>query len=190
MTTKSSPLSFILWHWPAEGVSAGDYYRALSRFHTALKDEPPDGFLESGVVRFDALPWIAAPGPIYQDWYVITDFTAMGILNDGAVDGSRKSPHDEVAGMAADGVGGLYAVEAGQPSALSGGLFHWLRKPEDRNTPEYLRSLKDIALAAGGTLWRRQMNLGVAPEYCLRAERRIDAAGVEQVMSGMDVWPA
>ncbi|MBT8399028.1 MAG: hypothetical protein KJO98_01015 [Rhodothermia bacterium] len=188
--TGTAPLSFLLWHWYLDGVSEHEYERALSAFHTALREDPPDGFVDSGVVRFDGLPWIAASGPVYQDWYVITDFTAMGVLNEGAVGGSRKGPHDDVAAMAADGVGGLYALEAGPGPAASSGFYHWLRKPKGRTTAEYLDSLRDLSRACEGSLWRRQMNLGTAPEYCLIADRRTDVPGTEHVSIGEGIWPA
>ncbi len=188
--TGGKALSFLLWHWYLEGVSEHEYDRALSAFHIALKDNPPDGFVGSSVARFDELPWIAAPGPIYQDWYEITDFAAMGVLNDGAVNGPRRTPHDEVAAMAADGIGGLYMLEAGKPVASRAGFFHWLRKPAGRATPEYLAELRRLADGWGGSLWRRQMNLGTAPEYCLLADRRLDFPGEEHVLLGECIWPA
>lgn len=187
--TGNKALSFLLWHWYLEGVNELEYNRALSAFHTALKENPPEGFIDSGVARFDALPWISARGPIYQDWYVISDFTAMGILNEGAVDGPRKAPHDEVAAMAADGIGGLYMLEVGAPAASRAGHFHWLRKPANRDTPEYLAEIRGLADAEGASLWRRQMNLGTTPEYCLITDRRVDPPGVEHVFAGECVWP-
>ncbi|MDX1430758.1 MAG: hypothetical protein R3282_10740, partial [Rhodothermales bacterium] len=107
-----STLAFILWHHPVKGVGEQDYDDALTAFHRSLRDAPPDGFLSSEVMRLDRLPWMDL-APVYQDWYLITSFEAMGTLNDGAVAGTRRDPHDRAAALAADGIGGVYALEEG-----------------------------------------------------------------------------
>lgn len=180
-------LAFILWHHPAKGVSTQEYEDALIAFHRSLRAAPPKGLLSSEVVRFDGLPWLHT-SPAYQDWYLITGFEAMGILNEGAVAGSRRDPHDRVAALAADGIGGVYALEAGEQQLDPEAIFHWIQKPDARRTAEYLPYLRSAAAGGSGSLWRRQMNLGAAPEYCLRARTAADVEGVRHTVRGTSVW--
>src|SRR5207253_6612299 len=47
-------------------------------------------------------------GNLYEDWYFVDDFTALGALNEAAVTVARKDPHDTVAKLAGGGAGGVY----------------------------------------------------------------------------------
>src|SRR2546428_13473942 len=95
-------LAYAFWHWPREGAS--EYERHLGEFFQALEAEKPLGYLGGLSMRHGAAAWL--PGPAYLDWYRVSGFADLGTLNDGAVSGSRRAPHDDVAAMAGGGPGG------------------------------------------------------------------------------------
>ena len=64
-------------------------------------------------------PWLAA-APAYEDWYLVTDFDALGNLNDAAVAGAHAAPHNDVATRAGGGTGGLYRAVLGQGRGKGG----------------------------------------------------------------------
>ena len=178
----ASPLAFILWHRAAPSVPETAYQAALEAFHTALKNAPPEGMVATESLGFDRLPWMESGAIVYQDWYLVRDFSALGVLNAAAVAGQRRDPHDAVATLSADGFGGVYALQAGDPLSPDNTVFHWLWKPPGRLTAHYLETLEDTARRTGGSLWRRQLNLGIAPEYCLRCPAEVAAPGLIHVV--------
>ena len=87
-------------------------------------------------------------------------FEALGRLNEAAVAGHRRDPHDGAARLAGGGAGGLYRrlSEGREPD----GAVTWLSKPAGTSYADFLGRMP-----AGVELWQRQMVLGPAPEFCL-----------------------
>ena len=81
-------LAYTFWHWPREG--AADYERHLGEFFQAMESDKPLGYLGGHSMRHAAAPWL--PGPAYLDWYRVSGFADLGMLNEGAVSGSRRCP--------------------------------------------------------------------------------------------------
>jgi hypothetical protein len=154
-------LAYVFWHRPSAGVEAGAYEARLAAFHAALEHSSPPGFAGSCALRVG--------DGAYEDWYLVADWAALGTLNRHAVSGSRKAPHDAAAAGASDGSAGVYALVAGpaQPPLEPHGA--WLAKPAGLDYGEF-----HAALPAGAAVWQRQMTLGPAGEYTLRAEAPLD----------------
>lgn len=154
-------LAYVFWHRPADGVDAGDYEARLSAFHAALGGSPPPGFAASCALRVGERD--------YEDWYLVADWAALGTLNRHAVSGSRKPAHDAAAQQATNGAAGVYALVAGpaEPPLQRHGA--WLAKPAGLGYEAF-----HAALPAGAVAWRRQMTLGPAGEYALRADAALD----------------
>ena len=160
-------LAYVFWHRPAAGVAIREYEESLARFHGALAEAPPDGFDRSFCHRFEALPWLGAGGPGYEDWYLAEGWTAVGMLESGAVSGSRRGPHDRAAFASAEGAGAVYGFAAGSAGGLAAGARAWFGKPDDTAYHE-VDAMLSPALADGEAgLWRRRLVLGPAPEHCL-----------------------
>jgi hypothetical protein len=160
-------LAYLFWHAPAEGAGADAYVARLAAFHRALAAAPPAGFRGSWSVRLERPPWEGAPDARFEDWYLVEDWAALGGLNDAAVQGPRKEPHDAVAGVAGEARGGVYALHQGEvvgPAPWVG----WVVKPRGAPYPEFEARLADAA--EGGAVLRRQMVLGPAPEYAVLAD--------------------
>jgi hypothetical protein len=153
-------LAYVFWHRPSPETGAAEYEHALADFHRALAAAPPPGFQSSWAFRPAEVPWLGGPG--YEDWYLVDGFTALGELNEAAVSASRKRPHDAVAALAVDGMGGVYRLVAGEPNPDATSAA-WLSKPAGRTYPAFLAELGALGAAA----WQRQMVLGPTPEFCL-----------------------
>jgi hypothetical protein len=161
-------LAYVFWHW-TQG-DEGDYETRLIRFHRALAAAPSSGLSGSSCARVAGAPWIPLRQG-YEDFYLVEDFTALGALNDAAVEGSRKEPHDRAAVMAAGGAGGLYRLIAGDSTLIGSAHAYWFAKPTGMTYADLSAMVSPIVGRVGGALWQRQMVLGPAPEYCFEAER-------------------
>jgi hypothetical protein len=142
-------LAYLFWHRPA--VGAKDYERRLADFHARLRADPPAGFAGSAAFRVD-VPWM---GQAYEDWYLVEDWTAIGVLNAAAVDPGHRRDHDAVARDAAGGAGGVYRLLGGELALEDVGDATWSADPPVTSP------------GPDEAVWQRQMVLGPAPEYCL-----------------------
>jgi hypothetical protein len=158
-------LAYVFWHWPS--ADTAEYEAALVRFHQALTEAAPAGFVRSTCLRVDALPWDADRHG-YEDWYLVEDWAALGVLNEGAVTGRPRGPHDEAALRAAGGAGGLLRHRSGPVVPRPEGSAAWFGKPPGWSYDQ----VEDL----GGrfTVWHRQMVLGPAPEFCAFASASLD----------------
>jgi len=155
-------LAYVFWHWSSPEVEVARYLEALVAFHRALSAEPPAGFRGSRVVSVEGAPWVSVARAI-EDWYFVDDFTALGALNEAAVAGRRRAPHDGAARLAAGGKGGVYRNLCRGSRAAD--KVTWLSKPGGVDQKDFL-----ARLPAGVEVWQRQMVLGPAPEFRLSGE--------------------
>ena len=160
-------LAYVFWHVPGADVGATGYEARLAAFHAALRDDRPPGLGLTATVAIDAIPWLQdAAG--YEDWYLVDDFAALGVLNAAAVSGSRRRSHDDAAAAARAGVAGLMAHVSGPQLPEAPGWEAWLGKPAGMGYDEFHAELWS-ALGNDASVWQRQMTLGPAAEYCVVA---------------------
>src|SRR5687768_17376833 len=105
-------LAYVFWHVAAADVGAAEYEARLAAFHAALREDAPPGLGLTATVALDVVPWLGGAAG-YEDWYLVEDFAALGVLNAAAVSGSRKASHDAAAAAARSGVAGVMAHVAG-----------------------------------------------------------------------------
>jgi hypothetical protein len=164
-------LAYVSWHRPAPGVDRGAYERALERFHHSLAHSPPSGFDASLAYRV-AVPWLEgdddAQAPGYEDWYLVDDWSALGVLEEAAVGRGHVSRHEAVAALAAGAAGGVYRLEEGEARLERAHVSVWVSPARGREQPAMADLLGDGMDPEAG-LWRRSLGLGPAPEYCLLA---------------------
>lgn len=163
-------LAYLFWHRPGTDQAVEPYERALVGFHRRLRDVPVPGLVASGTARVSGLPWM--PGDGYEDWYAVNDYTALGVLNDAAVDARHVEAHDLAAHAAGFGAGGLYALERGTIDAPTGHCM-WLTKPAGVSYPDFADQLMRLTAGEVVSVWRRQMVLGPALEYRVTAGREL-----------------
>jgi len=163
-------LAYVFWHAPAEGSDVDRYEQAQLVFQRSLKRRPPFGFRGSAVFRAGVLPWMPGPGA-YEDWYLIEDFAALGVLNEAAVGRGHRTSHDQAARALGSGTAGLYRMIEGEPSAAQriGECTHatWVKRGVGTKQSELGALLGDGMDGAGSSLWQRQLVFGPAPEFCL-----------------------
>jgi hypothetical protein len=164
-------LGYVFWHWPRQDSGRTVYEAGLGRFHTALLADAPEGFVSSAVFGIPGASWLGRDAA-YEDWYLITDFDALGNLNEGAVSGSRAASHDGVAAQAAGGTGGLYRAIVGAGRLAPARHAAWFAKPSGMRYPDFFAALARWTTQPDITLWQRQLTLGPAPEFCLHAVER------------------
>jgi hypothetical protein len=182
-------LAYIFWHRPREGVAIDAYEHAQLAFHRSLARTRPIGLRRSAVFKIDEIPWAVhgadagaseSADPGYEDWYLIDDFAALGVLNEAAVGRGHRSAHDEAARRFGGGAGGLYALVEGSRSdtgelAASLGEANvaiWVARPVGAQRRELGELLGDGMDPQHASLWRRQLVFGPAPEFCLLAREQ------------------
>src|SRR5690242_14047167 len=121
-------LAYVFWHAPAAGIAAPDYERRLAAFHAALRADPAPGQRGTAALGLGAVPWLGGV-PGYEDWYLVDGFSALGALNEAAVAGRRRAPHDAAAAWAAVGVAGVMGHVAGVPLPAHIAWAAWASKP-------------------------------------------------------------
>lgn len=164
---SSTPLlAYVFWHWPSAEVAASNYEADLLRFHSSLASRPPAGLVRSDTFGVSGAPWLPEHRESYEDWYLLRDWAALGQLNEDAVAHNHAENHDRVAAEAQAGAGALYGLRAGE-DAPGTAVATWFAKPPGWSYAELDGALHEV-LNEGFSLWRRQMVLGPAPEFCLR----------------------
>src|SRR3954466_6068170 len=162
-------LAYVFWHTPAPSADLERYERLLIDFHKTLSAHAPGGFRTSLVFRIANAPWIGAGGNAYEDWYVIDNSAALDAINDAAVSGPRKAPHDLVASFAASGAAGLYRLKSGSLDEMKHGRHAWWFSKPAGSYDAFFQQLRPLSEAPQTNLWMRQMVLSAAPEFCLRS---------------------
>lgn len=157
-------LAYVFWHRPRSGVDRDAYEGAQRAFHRSLG-------IDSACFRLAALPFGQGAG--YEDWYLVDDWAALGVLNELAVDERHRPSHDDAASLAATGWGGIYAPVRGGPLIPVGAT--WLDKPRGQSSDEFLSSLPNEVV------WQRQLVLGPAAEFC---------AAVAASDARQQIWPS
>jgi hypothetical protein len=147
-------LAYVFWHRPRAGVEAGDYATALRAFHERVG-------VPSWFAALARPPWGEDAG-WFEDWYLVEDWNGLGRLSEHAVSGPRRPPHDHVAGMAGEGIAGIYARLAGRPEPPA--WIGWVAKPEGEAYADFVPALC-AAAGAEASVWQRQMTLGPTPEF-------------------------
>jgi len=165
-------LAYVFWHWKRAGVQSREYESRLHDFHFALRHEPPPGFKSSWSAGVSNAPWANEGNDAYEDWYVVTDSSALDPLNDAAISASRKLPHDQAAHAASGGTAGLYRLRRGEV-VVSPQSAQWFSKPGDWTYERLYSELQTIIGSGDVALWGRQMTLGPALEFCLHASRQV-----------------
>jgi hypothetical protein len=161
-------LAYVFWHRPAAGVAPEAYVALLDRFQRSLAARPPAGFVHSACFAAPAPNWLGDE-PAYEDWYVVEDFAAIGVLNEAAVGRGHISAHDAAASAARDGTASIYRLIEGSPTLEQTRVATWIDKPRGVPSPLLAALLGDGMDGERAGLWQRQLALGPAPEYCVLA---------------------
>jgi hypothetical protein len=175
-------LAYLSWHRPAPTVEVDVYERALEQFHRSLAHRAPNGFRGSATFRAAELPWLASTTPqagapvAYEDWYLLDDWAALGVLEEAAVSQGHVGAHDKVASLSGVSSGAVYRFLEGHAGVDQTQVAVWVARSGGHAHPSLSALLGDGMNPAVDGLWRRCLGLGPAPEFCLLASEA--AAGV------------
>src|SRR5262245_59317215 len=167
-------LAYVFWHWPRPQIERGQYLDHLPAFHQTLAANKPLGFQRSVVFRIQGANWLNTDGEAFEEWYLLDDSAAMDRLNDAAVSGVCEEPHNRVAREAADGIGGLYRLRAGNGQLSESKHALWLSKPAGVSYKDFYTALQLLTSQPGVALWGRQMTLGPTTEFCIQSSNLIE----------------
>jgi hypothetical protein len=183
-------LAYVFWHWKQAGIAEEEYEMRQRNFHAALTAAPSSGFVQSFSVAISQAAWAANGSNAYEDWYLVQDFAALGLLNEAAISGSRTVPHDAAAAVVAGGTAGVYGLRRG--NTVSNPQFvYWFGKPEGMSYRELDAQLAPLVEQYRAALWMRQMTLGPALEFCLQAAEDVTfpSAFKPQTIPQRSIWP-
>lgn len=166
-------LAYTFWHKRSSEISLDDYEKKLIRFHQVLEESGLAGFRGCVVTRIPNAPWLAPSSEAYEEWYVMDGSDVVDKLNDTAVSGARKGPHDEIAHIATDFRGGLYQPKIGSFSNVCGSSATWFSKPSSTTYQSFYDEISKH-LTKKGSLWRRQMVLGPTSEFCITTSDNLE----------------
>ena len=166
-------LAYVFWHWPQAAIERELYIDHLVQFHDTLAANKPRGFRQSVVFRIRDASWLKTNGEAYEEWYLLDDSAAIDPLYEAAVSGPCEEPHNRVAREAADGIGGLYRLRAGQGDLAQAEFATWLSKPSGVSYKDFYARLQPLTSQPGVALWGRQMTLGPTTEFCLHTPSRL-----------------
>ncbi len=160
-------LAYVFWHRPGAGVAPAEYEAANVRFQRSLAAHAPGGFLGSACLRAAELPWLGDGGPGYEDWYLVEDFAALGVLNEAAIGRGPKTAHDAAARLSREGSAGIYRMLDGSASLEQVAFASWIAPPWGDHQLLLDDFFADEIDPQQASLWRRQLALGPGAELCL-----------------------
>lgn len=168
MAAKGHALAYVFWHWPRPGVPVETYEAELASFLGALVGRRVPGLLEACSFRVGPLPWgPSARRSFYEDRYVVKDYASLGVLNEAAVTGNLRGPHDSVAAHCEAGTGGLFRLLKGDLRGPEARAVTWLDKPAGKSYASYHGELAALVKGKNACLWQRQMALGPSREFSI-----------------------
>ncbi len=186
-------LAYLSWHRAAPEVEPVAYEHALERFHRSLAHRPPSGFRSSATFRVPELPWLPHDGSSqpaadggYEDWYVVDDWAAIGVLEEAAVSQGHISAHQAVAALAGPAAGAAYRLIEGNGRPQGARVAAWVARPHGHGDPSLAALLGDGMDPLVGGVWRRCLGLGPAPEFCVLGPEAAAGRGSEPPARGLD----
>ena len=185
-------LAYVFWHWPADGAATNEYERLQQQFHRGLAEAAIEGFHGSTAFRIDGqAPWVGG-SPAYVDWYLLQSSASLDALNEAAVAGLRKGPHDVLARAMGAGAGSLFQARSSVDftAIQSSRVATWIVKPRGMPyEPFYARVEPVVAGQPGASLWRRQMVLGPTTEFGLLSPERLDVPPGLEATASISIQP-
>jgi len=184
----SGLFAYVFWHWPRPEISRDSYETKLTAFLHALSSEEPAGLVEALSFRVEALPWFPQRGNLYEDWYIVDNFAAIATLNETAIGGGARGPHDSIAKDYMKGAGAIFKSIKGDIRVRDARLAIWIEKGIGQPYQSYYDEVAKSVGDRKADLWRRQMVLGPSPQFCIHSEEVLEIpASLHPISSKLEV---
>src|SRR5918912_1052048 len=144
-------LAYLFWHWPADAAQSPEYERLQQDFHRSLAEAGIDGFQGSTSFRIDGQAAWLGGAPAYVDWYLLQTSAGLDALNEAAVAGVRKGPHDVLARAMGAGAGSLLQARTPVdfPAVRAARWATWLAKPRGMPYDPFYQRLAPVSTQHG-----------------------------------------
>jgi hypothetical protein len=170
----AASLAYVFWHWPRTDVPVDAYEAKIGSFLRSLNSAKMPGLIEAFSFRVDALPWSPRRDNLYEDWYVVESFSALGALNEAAVGGDSRGPHDLIAKDYMKGAGAIFKEINDSLHLGESRYATWVEKPIGPSYQSYYDDLARVVGSRRTDLWRRQMVLGPSPQFCVHSGEALE----------------
>ncbi len=133
--------------------------------------------------RVGPLPWTPQQRSVYEDWYVLQDFSSLGALNEAAVAPENRAAHDSIARDYMKGAGGIFKSIRGPLKLGEARYATWVEKPVGSSFQSYYDELAETVGERRTDLWRRQLVLGPSTQFCIHSDEELDLPTTLQSIS-------
>lgn len=167
-------LAYVFWHQRASNVAKEEYQERLVAFHQILQERGIQGLKGSIVLEIPQLPWMREGSEVYEDWYLVENSATLDLVDEAAVSGICREPHNQVARLAGYGTGGLYRLKsvATAPTTFTGiRSVTWFSKPASMSYAQLYSLLQAANIEQQDIFWQRQMTMGPALEFCVHTSQ-------------------
>ncbi len=159
-------LAIVFWNSRRTNASENDYRSSLIEFHQALNKNKPAGFRFSVTYRAGAVPWFAPKNEIFEDWYLLSNFAAMDVLDRAVLSTHGKEAHRYLMSNTGQASGAAFGLTRGMARMENLPVANWLQKPRNVSDCKLLKTIEEQLPAGKFSFWSRAMALGPT-EQCV-----------------------
>ena len=140
--------------------------RLFIAFHKALNENKPSGFRFSVTYRIQAVPWFTPRNEIFEDWYVMSNFAAMDVLDRAVLSTHGKEAHRYLMKNTAKASGGAFGLTKGVARMEDLPVANWLHRHRSFSNDKLVKMVEEQLPGGKYSFWNRAMALGPT-EQCL-----------------------